>query len=278
MHDGYKVSGMDMLDTGRLAVAGYNDTSNCSFIDLFMLKLDPDSQEKPLLLTSEPYYSDEFTEFGSKWRSVCLLDDRLFLTCCRNTIALYDSSNGDLVNQGKLKGEVWCMTTRDGLVYVVLVGSNKVIVLDARKLRKKKTIILKGLEDGDCPWDITVSNNKLFICTEYYGARVIMCNSEGEIEQEYRNTQYRRARSITVSEEKGLISILWFGGEGRQVVVYSLSGGHSSISGGHSSISGGHILASFKVPDYSRRIRINNNINRLFLVTETTGEVYEYHT
>ncbi|PIK38293.1 hypothetical protein BSL78_24873 [Apostichopus japonicus] len=295
---------MDVLDTRRLAVAGYNDKTKCSFIDLFMLQFDPDSQEKPLLLTSEPYYSEEFTEFGSEWRTVCLLDDRLFLTCCRNTISLYDSSNGGLVNQGKFKGKARCMTTRDGLVYVGLLGSNRVIVLDARELRRKKTITLNGLERLDWPREIAVSNNKVFICAGW--DRALMYNSKGEIEQEYTNTQYRGAYSITVSEEKGLIFILWSEGGSSQVVVYSLSGGHSSISGGHSSISGGHfsisgghssisgghssisgghssisgghISASFKVPDTSRRIRINNNINRLLLVTGTTGEVYEYHT
>ncbi|PIK55108.1 hypothetical protein BSL78_08003 [Apostichopus japonicus] len=226
---------MDVLDTGRLAVAGHNYWTKCSFIDLFMLQLDPDSQDKPLLLTSEPYYSQEFTEFSSEWRTVCLLDDRLFLTCCKNTIALYDSSNGGLVNHGKFNGEAYCMTTRDGLVYVGF-RSNKVIVLDARELRIKKTITLKGLVEGDWPDDITVSSNKLFICTGWY-RRALMYNSEGEIELEYTNTQNRYPYSITVSEEKGLIFILW-GSKDRQVVVYSLSGGHSSISGGHSSISG----------------------------------------
>ncbi|XP_071849580.1 uncharacterized protein [Apostichopus japonicus] len=282
--DGYNVWSVYVLDNGRLAVAGYSTKKKNSFIDLFMFQVDPDSQEKPLLLTSEPYFTEEFTEFGSEWRSVCLLDDRLFLTCCRDTISLYDSSNDGLVNQGKFNGEASCMTTRDGLVYVGLCRSNEVIVLDSRELRKQKTITLTGLRRVDWPDDITVSNSKLFICTGLYG-RALMCNSEGEIEQKYTNTQYRCACSITVSEEKGLIFILWSGGEGRQVVVYSLSGGHSSISEGHSSISeghssisGGHILASFKVPGNSRRIRINNNINRLFLVTDTTGEVYEYHT
>ncbi|XP_071849298.1 uncharacterized protein [Apostichopus japonicus] len=292
VQDGYQVWYMDVLDTGRLAVAGYRRTkkNTFTFIDLFMFKVDPDSQEKPLLLKSEPYFSQEFTEFGVARRSVCLLDDRLFLTCCKDTIALYDSSNGDLVKKGKFNGLAKCMTTRDGLVYVGLYASKEVIVLDVRELRKKKTITLKGLVGVDWPYDITVSHNKLFICTDCY--RALMCNSEGEIEQEYTNTQYREAVSITVSEEKGLIFILWEDdGEGSQVVVYSLSGGrssisgghssisggHSSISGGHSSISGGHILASFKVPDDSFRIRINNNMNRLFLVTQTTGEVYEYH-
>ncbi|XP_071850200.1 uncharacterized protein [Apostichopus japonicus] len=273
VQDGYNVWFMDVLDTGRLAVAGSNSRKKSTFIDLFMFNVNPDSLEKPLLLPSEPYFSEEFTEFGSSWRSVCLLDDRQFLTCCKDTISLYDSSsNGGLVKQGKFNGTARCMTTRDGLVYVGVLDSNEVIVLDARELRKKKTITLKGLRRGDWPYDITVSNNKLFICTGLFGGRALMCNSEGEIEQEYTNTQYRYAYSITVSEEKGLIFILWRdGGKGRQVVVYSLSGGHSSISGGH-------ILASFKVPDNSMRIRINNNINRLFLVTQTTGEVYEYHT
>ncbi|XP_071823118.1 uncharacterized protein [Apostichopus japonicus] len=155
VQDGYNVSAVDVLGTSRLAVAGYNHKTKCSFIDLFMLQLDPDSQEKPLLLTSEPYYSQEFTKFGSEWRSVCLLDDRLFLTCFKDTIALYDSSNGGLVNQGKLNGKAVCMTTRDGLVYVGLLGSNEVIVLDSRELGIKKTITLKGLVEEDCPWDIT---------------------------------------------------------------------------------------------------------------------------
>ncbi|XP_071822145.1 uncharacterized protein [Apostichopus japonicus] len=275
VQNSYNVSVMDMLDTGRFAVAGYNNTTKCSFIDLFMLQF-PDSQEKPLLLTSEPYYSEEFTEFGSEWRSVCLLDNRLFLTCCKNTIALYDSSNGGLVNQGKFNGTARCMTTRDGLVYVGLY-SNEMIVLDAIELEIKKTIPLKGFEGGiEWPYDIAVSNTKLFICTDH--GRALMCNSEGEIEQKYTNTQYIYALSITVSEEKGLIFILWSDGGSRQVVVYTHSGGHASISGDHSSISGGHILASFRVPDNSRRIRISYNINRLFLVTQGTGEVYEYHT
>ncbi|XP_071848887.1 uncharacterized protein [Apostichopus japonicus] len=269
VQDGYHVLFMDVLDTGRLAVAGSNNGKKNTFIDLFMFHFNPDSQEQPFSLTPEPYFSQEYTEFGSEWRSVCLLDDRLFLTCCKDTIALYDSSNGGLVKQGKFNGVAWCMTSRGGLVYVGLRYSHEVIVSDARELRIKKTIVLKGLRLGDWPNDITVSNNKLFICTGYRSA--LMCNSEGEIEQEYTNTQNRDALSITVSEEKVLIFILWEGGEGSRVVVYSLSGGHSSISGGH-------ILASFKVPNYSRRIRINNNINRLFLVTQTTGEVYEYHT
>ncbi|XP_071849585.1 uncharacterized protein [Apostichopus japonicus] len=263
VQDGYNVSFMDVLDTGRLAIAGYSNKKKNTFIDLFMFHFHPDSQDNPLLLTSEPYFSGEITEFGSSWRSVCLLDDRLFVSCCMNTIALYDSSNhGDLVKKGQFNGEASCMTTRDGLVYVGLISS-KVIVLDSRELIIQKTIILTG-SVRDWPYDITVSNDKLFISTGRNG-RALMYNSEGEIKQEYKNTQYIYACSITVSEEKGLIFILWSDGEGSQVVV-------------HSSISGGHILASFKVPDNSRRIRINNNVNRLFLVTQTTGEVYEYHT
>ncbi|XP_071848882.1 uncharacterized protein [Apostichopus japonicus] len=273
---GYHVWFMDVLDTGLLAVAGLSMKTKNTFVDLFMFQYNPDSQENPLLLTPKPYFSQEFIVCGSAGRSVCLLDDRLFLTCCEDTIALYDSSNGGLVNQGKFNGQASCMTTRDSLVYVCLI-SRKVIVLDARELSKDRKITLKGLGVKEWPIDITVSNNKLFICTGWYW-RALMCNSEGEIEQEYINTQYSLALSITVSEEKGLIFILWNdGGEGSQVVAYSLSGGHSSISEGHSSISGGHILASFKVPDNSCRIRINNNINRLFLVTWKTGELYEYH-
>ncbi|XP_071850424.1 uncharacterized protein [Apostichopus japonicus] len=265
VQDGYTVCSMDVQDTGRLAVAGYNEKTHCTFIDLFMLHFDPYSGEKPLLFTSEPYYSKEFTEFGSSWRSVVSLDGNLFLTCCENTIALYQSSNGGLVNQGKFTGKARCMTTRNGLIYVGLDGSKEVIVLDLKELRPKRTITLTELQDGECPVDITVSNNKLFICTDYY-MRALKCNSDGELEQEYTHKQYRSAWSITVCEEKGLIFILWGGLGSRNVVVYSQS------------ISGGHILASCKVPDYSLRIGINNNINRLTVVTWETGEVYEYHT
>ncbi|XP_071852782.1 uncharacterized protein [Apostichopus japonicus] len=278
--NGYEVWSMDVLDTGRLAVAGCNEDMRCSFIDLFMLHLDSDSQEKSLL-TSEPYYSKEFTEFGSEWRSVRLLDDRLFLTFCMDTIALYDSSNGGLVKQKKFNGEASCMTTRDGLVYVGL-ECNKVTVLSLEHLTTRETITLTGLLPRDWPDEITVSNNKLYICPRF-GRSALMCNSGGEKKHEYTNKQYSGAMSITVSEEKQLIFILWGEGGSRQVVVYSLSvyslsGVLSSIFRGHSSISGGHILASFKVPGFSWRIRINNHINRLFVVTKETGEVYEYHT
>ncbi|XP_071850428.1 uncharacterized protein [Apostichopus japonicus] len=265
VQDGYTVCSIDVQDTGRLAVAGYNEKTHCSFIDLFMLHFDPYSGEKPSLFTSEPCYSKEFTEFGSSWRSVVSLDGNLFLTCCEGTIALYQSSNGGLVNQGKFTGKARCMTTRNGLIYVGLDGSKEVIVFDLKELRPKRTITLTELQDGECPVDITVSNNKLFICTDYY-MRALKCNSDGELEQVYTHKQYRSAWSITVCEEKGLIFILWGGLGSRNVVVYSRS------------ISGGHILASCKVPDYSLRIGINNNINRLAVVTWETGEVYEYHT
>ncbi|PIK50181.1 hypothetical protein BSL78_12932 [Apostichopus japonicus] len=275
VQDGYKVSEVDVLDTGRLAVAGYNDNTNCSFIDLFMLQFDPDSPEKPLLLTSEPYYSEEFTEFGSSWRTVCLLDDRLFLTTTKNTIALYDSSNGGLVNQGKFNDNAWCMTTRDGLVYVGL-DSNEVIVLDARELRIKKTITLTGLVGLDCPIDIAVSNDKLFICT-FNGRRALMYNSEGEIEQKYTHKQYRYAHSIAVSEEKGLIFILWLVVRVDKLLFTLYLGVILPSLGVIRPFLGviSWLLLKFLI---FMRIRINNNINRLFLVTQTTGKVYEYHT
>ncbi|XP_071822812.1 uncharacterized protein [Apostichopus japonicus] len=272
---------MALLDAGRLAVTGFkismDRTSVNTFIDLFRFEIDPDSHEKPLLMTSTLYYSKEFTSVEYSL-PVCFLHESLFVTCCDGTIKSYDTNNGCLVQQAKIIGVARCINTGDGSVYVGL-ASNKVIVFDVQFI-ERKTITLKGLKDSDYPDDITVSNNKLFICTGLSFRRALMCNNDGEIEQEYTNQQYKDAWSITVSEEKGLIFILWCdncrGGKG-VIAIHTLVGGRS-FSGVHSTLFGGHILASFKVPDDSMRIRINNNLNRLFVVTWTAGKIYEYHT
>lgn len=267
---------MEILENGScLAVAGSKKEGG-TFIDLFRLQVNPDFYGKPYLMKSQPYHSKRYTSPGSL-RCVCLLDAQRFVICGSNTIESYDIKAGGILHRGQFNGEAWCMTNAGGFIYMAL-DSSQVIVFDS-KLIKIKAITLHGLDKGDWPWDIAVSNDKLFICTGYPYFRALLCNGDGEIEQEYTKQQDKYAYSITVNEAKGLLFILWGGGSGTRVVVaFSLFGGHVTLSADHAFVSGGHKLASFDIPNGCQRIRVNNNINRLFAVTETTGEIHEYNT
>lgn len=266
LQDGYRVFHMDLQEDGRsLAVSGYSNKWD-SFVALCTLNSEPDSQEiKPPLTISQPWYTKEFTRVGRSWRRCVCLNKLLFITCLENTIESYDTKYGGLVTRKQINGQARCLALKNKCIFVGLYEP-KVIVFDL-SLKQIKTIILRGFRDDEWLWDITVNENSdLFICTVKQ-ARALMLNSEGGVEQEYNkpNQSYKIPWSLTISEKNSLTFILWgaFGGN-RVVVVYSCAEGYS--------------LVSCKVPRSSVRIRINVNVDRLFVVTENTGDVYEYHT
>lgn len=257
---------MALLDDERVAITGYNGRTNDTFVDLFMI--DPDSEGNTTLGASRRCYSKEFIYLGSISRSVCLLDDHRLVTCCGNKIELYDTSHpdGGQVKEGNVVGDPVCMTTKGDCLYIGLFKSNRVIIFDFQDLSTPRdTITLLELKPGEWPDDMAVSTNKLFVCTGGC-RRALMCTFEGAIEHEYTKHQYK-ASSVTVSEKEGFTFILWIGGMCNRVVhVYS--------SFGVPSITGGHILASYNCPDDFWRIRINENVNRLYMVTRETGELH----
>lgn len=275
-------------DGCRLAVSGFNNRTDDTFIDIFALSKDPNFRDVSSLRSPRPYFSREFTKSeGSSWpRYVCLLGDSVFVTCCGDTIELHDTEHGGLVNLRKFTRKASCMAV-DGRIYVGLYNSTDLIVFDLR-LNQINRITLQRLRERDYPWDMTVNNNNLFICTYHHYGRAFMSNTNGEFQHQYKkpNRQYWGAWSITFCEENGLVYVLWYGGGGKRVVVVyyfsqersSLPVSHSSLPSSHSSLSDGHCLAAFNVPFDLLRIRRNSNTNTLFAVTRETGEVYEYDT
>lgn len=260
---------MDVPQSGSLlAVSGRQKDTDETFIDLFMITTSPGLQK---MLSPQPYYSELFPSKGTdKWRCVCLWGDSKFITSYDETIESYDTKDYRVVERRKFTGEAHCMTVTSEKLFVGLFDTPKVIVFDS-KLNQMTTITLKGMGDRDWPDDITVTNN-LFICTGY-GKAFMYNNMGGDMKHEYKapNQQYKYAQSITESKKSQLIYILWTCGDECLVVVYSIKAYKYFPSGCH-------FLASFNVPDTSCRIRINDKVDRLFVVTHKTGEIHERHT
>ncbi|XP_071841933.1 uncharacterized protein [Apostichopus japonicus] len=242
----------DMAVRGnKLAVSVNNNrTHTQAFIDLFTLN-DPDSS----LLLMTKLCTKAFDHSRWRYHHVSFLDDSCIVTACCDLVHVYhieadDSEPSHTVNLLHNRSAK-CMTVREGEIFIGLLNSNEVIVLDF-SLNKIKTITLKGLNRYVYPVDITVYGDNLFISTDT--RRAIRYNMEGKIVHEYKAPGYSSAWSITVS---GLVYILW---DCPHVVVYSLSDSQQ--------------LMSFDV-DESHRIMIVD-VNRLFTVNYFTCEVREY--
>lgn len=282
VQDGCIIFDMDVLDIGLLAVAGYKQCTHNTFIDLFNLDIETDSHEKALLKESKPYYSKEFTSLGANHRCFCFLTDVSFVTCCKDKIETYNTeiNNGGLVKEQCFEGEALSMALRDGSVYVGLSRSSDVIVFDL-DLNQVKRIVVAGFGSLECPWDILVRNDTLFLCT-FWSWRIVVFDSkssgfwqlpdsEDSIAHDCttpRNQHYA-ACSIAFSEQNSLLFILRVGSGNSFVEVYLFPSDLYTPSGYT-------FCAAFNVPVDSIRIRFNETVNSLFVVTQKTGEVFEY--
>ncbi|PIK42835.1 hypothetical protein BSL78_20305 [Apostichopus japonicus] len=245
-----------------MAVSGYNEET--AFVDIFSLDIDSNSHENPLLSSQPTCCSVQSLESYEIRPCVCFLNDDLLIKSFRNAIILYDCKSGQVIKETTLNKQPTCMTTRDDCIYVSFGNLNidkKVFVFDNR-LNKIRTITLRGLIDNDYPIDFTVNEDQIF-CTTHFG-KGLLFNASGDVEKRYKHAFFN-ALSVTFNEVTGLVVILWGKRDHDRVVSVYLP-------------SRGDYLATFNVPLYSVKIRINSNINKFFVVTKETGEVYEYDT
>ncbi|XP_071841206.1 uncharacterized protein [Apostichopus japonicus] len=281
VQDGCIIFDIDVLDIGLLAVAGYKQCTHNTFIDLFNLDIETNSHEKALLKESKPYYSKEFTSLGANHRCFCFLTDVSFVTCCKDKIETYNTeiNNGGLVKEQYFEGEALSMALRDGSVYVGLSRSRDVIVFDL-DLNQVKRIVVAGFGSLECPWDILARNDTLFLCT-FWSWRIVVYDIKSigfwqlpDSKDKARDcttpsNQHYAACSIAFSEQNSLLFILRVGSGNSFVEIYLFPSDLYTPSGYT-------FCAAFNVPVDSIRIRFNETVNSLFVVTQQTGEVFEY--
>ncbi|XP_071843122.1 uncharacterized protein [Apostichopus japonicus] len=239
-----------MLDASdKIAVCGYNDRLNVTFIDLFS-GLEP--------LASKEIY--EPTDRIMWPRFLCFLEKaQLIATCSDRTLQLYKYEMKMPLDAAALNGEVTCMASREEHILIAFFQSRKVDVFDL-KLKNIKTIFLEGM-DGDWPFEITaiVDPNKIFVCTTLEN-KALQYNDHGFLRCKYNNlTRPELApMSITVSKQLDQLFILW----GKEhILVHSLGNNR--------------LLYSFYV-DNSHRIRINLE-SMLLTIGRMDGDINVYN-
>ncbi|XP_071840740.1 uncharacterized protein [Apostichopus japonicus] len=289
VQDGCIIFDMDVLDKGLLAVAGYKQCTRNTFIDLFNLDIETNSHEKALLKESKPYYSKEFTSLGANHRCFCFLTDVSFVTCCKDKIETYSTeiNNGGLVKEQYFEGEALSMALRDGSVYVGLSRSSDVIVFDL-DLNQVKRIVVAGFSSLECPWDILARNDTLFVCT-FWSWRIVVYDSKSSGFWQLPDSkdsiahdcttpsnQHYAACSIAFSVQNSLLFILRVGSGNSFVEIYLFPSDLYTRDEGEIAPFGYTFCAAFNVPVDSIRIRFNETVNSLFVVTQKSGEVFEY--
>lgn len=190
-------------------------------------------------------------------------DGRKVVTCTGDRIEIIDTKNESRVLRSHIvSGETSCLAVREGEIFVAINGSRTMIVLDY-DLKVTTNITLKEIKDGDCPYDLQVAKDTTFVCTIKHLA---FADSDDGIVTDYKDTRgkYRRAYGITLSEELGLIAVLWGGIVlgGNRIIVYTLNENKS--------------LLVVDVDSAVARIRFSGKDKMMITGNKKTGELKMY--
>ncbi|KAJ8023841.1 Serine/threonine-protein kinase MRCK alpha [Holothuria leucospilota] len=258
---GYQLWYLSLDLSGNIAVSGYHYSSGRTYIDLYSGN-NSDSRDKLKL-----FYSKEFEKYSDYWyRHVSFLDKNVskLVTCIGDEIEIIDTKNESKVLRScRVNGMTTCLAVREGEIFIGLLESQTVLVFN-NDLKETKKIRIKGIKDGDWPWDLQVIKDTIFVCTDTYDRVLSLSVYDGSIVSEYTDTtaMYRSAWSISASEEMNLVAVLWSKYPKKGIIVYSLNKSKSFLV--------------FDVDYDVTRIRISDRDRTIITGKEKTGEIQMY--
>ncbi|KAJ8023861.1 Laminin-like protein epi-1 [Holothuria leucospilota] len=243
--------------SGNIAVSGYH-SSGRTYIDLYS-ENNSDSRDKLKL-----FYSKEFGKYSIYVdRYVSFLDKNVskLVTCIYDKIEIIDTKNESKVLPScRVNGVTTCLAVREGEIFIGLLRSQTVLVFN-NDLKETKKIRIKGIQDGDYPWDLQVIKYTIFVCT--WCRRVLSLSVyDGSTVSEYTDTTAMYVRSISASEEMNLVAVLWYKYPKKGIIVYSLNKNKSFLV--------------FDVDNDVTRIRISDRDRTIITGNEETGEIQMY--
>lgn len=260
-------------DGHHLLVSGYDKRESKPFVwkmtipDIKFRSLSSNRLEN--IKSSEIQITDE----QEQRLCVCFLNDGRMVAAWKNTIATYTESS-ELMKRGRFECQARCMVVKGDGIYIGL-SESEVAIFDWKQ-HSVKAVILGGLTLKDSVFDIDVNKERLFVCSNMGYAVMYDLTSGNQkeivIKESYRNphSDFTVPLGLAFSEKNNLLFILWGCGifwgiltsRRRMVAVYG--------------VPGGYFAASFPVAFGTRRMRIDDDAQRLFLLTNDTGEIYEY--
>ncbi|KAJ8023752.1 hypothetical protein HOLleu_36284 [Holothuria leucospilota] len=257
---GYQFLYLSLDFSGNIAVSGYHYSSRRTYIDLYSGN-NSDSRDKLKL-----FYSIKFGKYSNYLeRYVSFLDKNIskLVTCIGDKIEIIDTkSESKVLRSCRVNGTTECLAVREGEIFIGLYESQAVLVYN-NDLEETKKIRIKGIQDGEFPWDLQVIKDTIFVCTGRYGFGRALSLSvyDGSIVSEYTDTtgMYGYSDSIAVGEKLNLVAVLW---GWRRIIVYSLNKNKSFLV--------------FDVDDDVTRIRISDRDRMIITGNRETGEIKMY--
>ncbi|KAJ8023683.1 hypothetical protein HOLleu_36187 [Holothuria leucospilota] len=215
---GWELNGLSLSADGKIVVSGFHYNGK-SFIDLYST-----SKDKTKLI-----YSKEFDKYSNKpYQNVTFCDFKtgMIAACVADKLELFEivASKLSRSSSRKLNGESRSVAVTEGKIFLGISGSNKILVFN-QNFDESKSINLEGIEETEYPWDMALVKDRLFVITRVRGIgnRALSYGREsGSILTEFQNTVRRNpsAQSIAVSENSGLVVVLW---NGDQIISYPFS-------------------------------------------------------
>ncbi|KAJ8023860.1 Netrin receptor UNC5B-b [Holothuria leucospilota] len=259
---GYQLEYLSLDLSGNIAVSGFH-SSGRTYIDLYSGN-NSDSRDKLKL-----FYSKEFEKYSNCFgRYVSFLDKNVskLVTCIGDKIEIIDTKNESKVLRScRVNGETTSLAVREGEIFIGLFESQTVLVFN-NDLKEMKKIRIKGIKDGDFPWDLQVIKDTLFVRTATWPRNRALSLSvyDGSIVSEYTDTtaMYGLSWSIAVSYEMNLVAVLWYKYQKKGIIVYSLNKNKSFLV--------------FDVDYDVTRIRISDRDRMIITGNEKTGEIQMY--
>lgn len=268
----WRLRDLSLSLNGEIVLSGGNENTNQTYIDVY--SATSDYTDKPNLLYSKEFSKVSSGTFSSYVRRVSFVenDSDKIVTCIGDILELIQVRKEAVLKRRKVNGDTMCLSVTDCKIFVGFYKSNKIRVYNVEDLNEINSILLKGIQSGDFPFEVTVATDKLFACVGQCGQEsthrpLLFDERSGSILSEFTHPTGGAwyAWGLTVSDSLGIVAVVWSDsfhvGEGHwQVVFYSLKSVTES-------------LLMVAVESGVSKIEISDEANRMATRNYVTGDV-----
>ncbi|KAJ8034698.1 hypothetical protein HOLleu_21648 [Holothuria leucospilota] len=277
--DGWVLCDLSLSLNGNIAVTGFNENTHQTYVDVYTSVSHFDSRDKPKII-----YSKEFEKYSDEnWiyldRRVSFIDDDVLVSCHGDKLEVFQVNKDEVLRSRRVNGSAKCLSVRERReIFIGFLESNKIAVYGAIDLNVIKSIILQGIQDGYWPYDMTVIDDRIFLCVsdikeesnkpmifEEKGGRIVSeLTKPSNAVQWYVNSVGVNMNTLGIAACVWLDSFMVKDGMRIEIVFYSLFNENNCS------------FLNVEVESEVERIRISEGGDRMITGNQETGEVKLY--
>ncbi|KAJ8035133.1 hypothetical protein HOLleu_22258 [Holothuria leucospilota] len=166
----WRLRDLSLSLNGNIAVSGFNVNTHRTYIDVYTNVRPSDSRDKTKIIYSKEFekYKSEEQCYRGRRVSFYPSSDTTILSGLGDKLEVFDLIQDRVIKSRKIKlenhGSITCLSVRETEIFIGFYQSNKITVHDVIDLNEIKSIILRGIQDGYWPYDVTAIADKIFVC------------------------------------------------------------------------------------------------------------------